>query len=73
MVVSNNIVYGGVKVTIDEAIKLLTRWQDGGDITSSRDVNRAVKLGIEALRREREHRRYPAYYGGLLLPGEAEG
>jgi len=37
-------------MTIDEAIKLLVRWQDGGDITSFDDVNRAVRLGIEALK-----------------------
>ena len=57
---------------IDEAIKLLDRWQNGKDITSFDDVNRAVKLGIEALKRVRDIRQEMSATRESLLPGEAE-
>ena len=59
-------------MTIDEVIKLLTRWQDGKDITSFDDVNRAVKLGIEALKREKLMRIAVPLAKGELLPGETK-
>lgn len=57
---------------IDKAIEILTLWQRGGDITSFDDVNTAVKLGIEALKRIHQCRFPP--YGRMedILPGESK-
>lgn len=60
------------KITIEEAIKILTRWQDGNDITSFDDVNTAVKLGIEALKSIRDYRVLRGIDNLLPLPGETE-
>ena len=55
-----------------EAIEIASRWQEGGDITSFDDVNRAVKLLIEAGKRiQAERYLYPRTME-KLLPGETQ-
>ncbi len=57
---------------LEKAIEILTRWQDGGDITSFVDVNTAVKLGIEALKRLEALRDDDAQDPNYIIPGETE-
>ena len=59
-------------MNIPAAITLLERWQNGEDITSFDDVNRAVKLSIEALKRWKKNSAWPHEYTGGPLPGETQ-
>ena len=59
-------------MTADEAIKILT---DTPIATASDDTekyHRAARLGIEALKRIKELRRYSNHNPKWLLPGETE-
>lgn len=57
---------------IEKAIELLTHWQHGGEITSFDDVNTAVKLGLEALKRLQIIKGFPYFQLQAKLPGETE-
>jgi len=58
------------EMRLKDAIEILTRWQAGGDITSFDDVNIAVKLCIEALKRIEQSRKLYGVNREELLPGE---
>jgi len=57
---------------IDEAIKRMKARIEGEFYDSDPENLDDMKLGIEALKREKEHRRYETYGIRLLLPGETE-
>jgi len=57
---------------VSKAIEVLKQDLESQETGEQSDYQDAVKLGIEALKRELIHRKYPAFYGGLLLPGETE-
>lgn len=57
-------------MTIDKAIKTLAECADHVNPWSLPDLPDAAKLGIEALKRISELRRYPTCQSNLLLPGE---
>ena len=59
-------------MTIDEAIRLLSKWQSGLRTTPMDDVDSAVKLGIAALKRLKAIRVNEASVFTLPLPGETE-
>lgn len=59
-------------MTIDEAIKILTRWMEVGDDEDSETLNQAERLGIEALKGIKKIRRTLEPYVTALLPGETE-
>ena len=55
---------GAIEILSDDSIPPELRWD-------SKFIE-AKQLGIEALKRERKHRKNPAYYGSLMLSGETE-
>jgi len=57
---------------IDEAIKLIQEDIDGNYYEQDSPLEKAVKLGIEALKRIQMNRIWPEVYHGGLLPGETE-
>jgi len=59
-------------MTIDEAIEILKGVVEGGKLITDHQQREASKLGIEALKRERERRKYLVNSCGELLPGETE-
>lgn len=59
-------------MTIDEAIKELTKQLGPKYSTPDTDFHNAMKLGIEALKTVRDVRRWPFPESIILLPGETE-
>ncbi len=59
-------------MTIDEAIEILESITPMKGRHSILDIEYAIRLGIEALRRERIHRRPPYITPFGPLPGETE-
>ena len=59
-------------MTLEEAIDILKHSIDKEPTVTWGDYIRALKLGIEALKRERECRENMPREEWLLLPGEAE-
>ncbi len=57
---------------IEKAIEILTINNDHNPDFTDAERRDAHQLGIEALKREREHRLYETYGTRLLLPGETE-
>ena len=57
-------------ITIKKAIEILERWYAGGYATQIDDLNPAVKLGIEAIKRELHWREIGDTIEPQLLPGE---
>jgi hypothetical protein len=59
-------------ISIDEAIRLLSKWQSGLRTTPMDDVDSAVKLGIEALKLVKDMRDFQYWGVPTLLPGETK-
>lgn len=59
-------------MTIDEAIKILTTFTFASKTIPRNDVNDAIKLAIEALKRVKGNRLYPQPTVYPLLPGETK-
>lgn len=57
---------------LDEAIEILRRTYAPSNDPALKDFNDAIKLGIEALKRELEYRESMPPKKGELLPGETE-
>jgi len=57
-------------MTINEAIKIQTKWTEEGFVETSDDLLKAEKLGIEALKRIEYCRRGHFDEVFKLLPGE---
>ena len=55
---------------LEKAIEILTIWHAGGFATRIDDMNLAIQLGIEALKRLDHCRRWTSSTWGSLLPGE---
>lgn len=60
------------KITIEEAIKILSDSADRGMTTFNKDYRGAQRLGIEALKRIRATRQPGGYEVIIPLPGETE-
>ena len=59
-------------MTPEEAIKEIKAWQVGKGNPSYDKLNRALNLGIEALKLNKSMRETYAHPELLILPGEAE-
>lgn len=59
-------------MTIDEAIKILTSANKQFRIVGEGNFKEATQLGIEALKRVLDVRRFPEAANWRKLPGEAE-
>ena len=57
---------------IDEAIKLITSLQGETPTQLATPIQRALKLGIEALKRIQNSREHAGYVGNSPLLGETE-
>lgn len=57
---------------IDKAIELLEAIIKSGEYLGDPDDSRAVKLGLEALRRVKDCRQVACDFAPKLLPGETE-
>ena len=60
------------KMTIDEAIKILTEWHWPDATHPWKDMEDAIKLGIEALKVTQRNRKYLYKSGEVPLPGETK-
>lgn len=59
-------------MNLDEAIEILDEEPITCEPGRKPELEQALKLGIEALIRERNNRINPGAYAGILLPGETE-
>ena len=59
-------------MTIDEVIEILQAYLRGDEPDNAPNLPASIRLGIEALKRERERRKYLVNSCGELLPGETE-
>ncbi|MBA7530856.1 hypothetical protein ES705_23067 [subsurface metagenome] len=59
-------------MNIPEAIEILSEYVNQPYSKFHPDHTDSVKLGIEALKREKEHRLYETHGVRLLLPGETD-
>jgi hypothetical protein len=59
-------------MTLEEAIEILEVRIQSKPLLGKHEVYGAIKLGIEALKREKERRRSIYWSGAALLPGETE-
>ena len=66
------IVNEGGEMTIEKAIKYIQEMADCGEFIRSRGYLDALKLGIEALKREEHYREVVGPERTILLPGETE-
>ena len=57
-------------ITLDEAIRLLSKEVRPPAMLYETELDIAMKLGIEALRRVKNIRTYPKFRGDSILPGE---
>lgn len=57
---------------LEKAIEILNDYFERETIVSEDDFWVAFKLGIEALKREKERRSYAQVFNYRLLPGETE-
>ena len=60
-------------MTITKAIEILTKWNKEGFVAVSDDLEKAEKLGVEALKEVTELRKNPLSLVARLLPGETAG
>ena len=59
-------------MTIDEAIKRLTRYEKGVDEGEPVDLDNAILLGVEALKQLQSERRQGVGFWRDRLPGETK-
>jgi len=59
-------------MTIDEAIRILIADKSDEVATEMEDIDSALQLGIEALKREQAQRNPRLFKIGYLLPGETK-
>ena len=59
-------------MNLPKAIEILEELPDNVNNVLDYDQQGAIKLGIEAMKREKERRRYFINSKGELLPGETE-
>ena len=59
-------------MTIEEALKELDTVDHSVDIICYPEFKAAIRIGIEALKREKEYRRLIGPYSTRPLPGETE-
>ena len=57
---------------IDKAIEILSTYMKGSDEAEPVEFDKAIKLGIEALKNKLEARRYRVAASSVLLPGETK-